>query len=124
MAIILIIERTGQPSESAAEILKAELGPGYFFHAFDDGAEALRFLGRVQPDAVLLDLDLSAGQVTGSEVLAKIQAIMGLGRVIVVSDIESAELSRWLAGMGVGRFVLKPYNARMLAKEVRGIARL
>lgn len=121
MSIVLIIERTDQAGQPAAELLKAELGPGYFLHSFSDGAEALRFLANVQPDAVLIDLDLPAGQVTGPEALAKIKALMGLGKVAVASDIDSPDLTQWLAGLGVGRYLLKPYNSRMLAREIRGL---
>jgi len=119
MSIILTVEKDNE----AADLLREQLRRGYVIHNVDSGDAALRFLGRVQVDLIVLDLDL-AGETTGQKTLFAINAALGANHppVIVISDTQTPDLAAEMARLGVAQFIGKPYGMQLLCHAVERLA--
>jgi serine/threonine-protein kinase len=87
------------------------------------GLAALEHAARVQPDLVLLDLDMPG--LDGVGTLSRLRALPGgdRARVVVVSG-RVGPTDRWrFAVLGVSDFVIKPIDFRQLVDRIEAIAR-
>lgn len=80
------------------------------------GAEALSILETVPVDFVLTDLDMP--EVDGYELLRHLGQRHPTVPVLVMTGAEGVETEKKLREAGIGQYVIKPLNLRLLAAEV------
>lgn len=90
----------------------------------DDGDTALAMLGEVQPDVVLLDLEMP--RLDGFEVLRRMRADPAHARtpIIVQTGREDVAAIDKAFRLGATSFVVKPLNWRLLSYQIRYVHRV
>ena len=116
MGIVLIIEDDTDLRDTYVEAL-ASLG--HQIHAVGSGSEALRWLPKITPDIVILDMLLPGA--SGGLILSYIRRYRGLTdtRVIIVSgypDLAQSALEIW----GADLYLRKPVSPSELKAAVVG----
>ncbi|MGE0862574.1 MAG: response regulator [Vicinamibacterales bacterium] len=81
-----------------------------------NGADALRYCEALQPDLVLLDIDLD-GPVNGVDLIVPIRALGPIALVFVVRDAGDTRIAR-LAGIASSSYVVKPVQDAELRRAV------
>ncbi len=81
-----------------------------------NGADALRYCQTLQPDLVLLDVDLDGG-VGGVDLIVPIRALGPIALVFVVRDAGDTRIAR-LAGIGSASYVVKPVQEGELRRAI------
>jgi response regulator of citrate/malate metabolism len=84
------------------------------------GEEALREIGRVRPDLVLLDVYLP--DMTGLEVLRRLRATGSPADVIVISAARDVDSIRSALHGGVLHYLVKPFDRRTFETRLRDYA--
>lgn len=85
-----------------------------------DGMEAVRMSEKLQPDMVLLDIQLL--KMSGLEAAGEVRKVSPATKIVFVSEYHCLETMREALRVGVG-FVVKADAARDLLSIVRGIIR-
>jgi two-component system alkaline phosphatase synthesis response regulator PhoP len=117
MASILIVE----DEQSIRTVVRAYLEQaGYRVHEALDGVSGLEQALRIQPDLVILDLNLPA--MDGTEVAARLRAASDV--YILMLTARSEEIDR-IAGLRIGAddYLTKPFSPRELVARVEAILR-
>jgi len=98
--------------------LVSVLGPFYHVFPFSDHFEALDGLGSLQPDAILLDINLGSGG--GLKLLREIRANIMLKdlQVVVITDNTKPALSDEIKYSGADDVLVKPFRKSFLLKAV------
>ncbi len=113
---VLIIEDDPDTQKGLATLLKAE---GFVANFASDGATALSVAAREEPDVILLDLGLPAGD--GFVVLDRLKKHLTLNSVpVIVVSARDAEVNRPKAlQAGAEAFFQKPADFDALVKTIR-----
>ncbi|SEL74431.1 CheW-like domain-containing protein [Stigmatella aurantiaca] len=103
-------------SDAILALERAILSGHYSLNTASNGREALEKVGRLQPEAVLLDLSMP--EMDGDEVLQRMKATAATASIPVI--IISSEKSRAEACLGLGAeaFLAKPFRAEDLLSAV------
>ncbi len=83
------------------------LGGDYQVHTCHDGAEALRDMGRLDPDLVLLDVDFQPGQMPGLEILENLRRADDPPPVIMLSGSKDLNVVVQAVKLGAFHYVNK-----------------
>jgi len=104
--------------ELAAACRQALVAYGCIVHLAQDGSEALEALGRMRPDAVVMDAVMA-----GMDGMETLQAIRGHWRnreIPVVMISGSEEYREWAERAGADAFLLKPVSGARVHRAVMG----
>jgi CheY-like chemotaxis protein len=118
---VLYIEDNPINTLLVERILRAR--PGVVFGTATDGRTGLARAERLQPDLVLLDLELP--DISGEQVLAELRAdpaTQAIPVIVISADIDPAVHHRILA-RGARFFLTKPYDVTDLLRLVDGALR-
>ena len=85
-----------------------------------DGLEALKFVRELQPDVLLLDIEMP--HMDGIEVARRLQELNIKVRVLVLSAYDDREYIRALLDIGVSGFLVKGEAPGKIVEAVRGVA--
>jgi len=101
---------------SLRELVRAVLGPRYFFVEAEDGTEALILTRELHPDLIVLDVMLPG--LSGIEVLEELRLDKDIQSipVVVITAWSHAEIDAQVAG--ADRFVSKPFDPDDLSTAV------
>ena len=92
---------------------------GVDVHACEDGAEALVLCEQINPDAVLLDLNMPGP--TGLHIARELRLIQKRRqRLVVLTGHDSVELRKKAADAGFDEFLSKPVTTDVLLRALRG----
>jgi DNA-binding response OmpR family regulator len=110
-SIVLVVD----DDRDVQEAVRAELsGRNYEVIIASDGEAALRLLGSLTPDVLVLDLQLPS--VSGPSVAAKLRAFPSRPRLLICSAVPYApEIAQDLSADGV---ILKPFVRADLRAEI------
>jgi len=86
----------------------------------EDGAEAVRLVGEVEPDVVLMDIRMP--EVDGLEATRRILALANAPRVIVLTTFDMNEYVYEAMKAGASGFLLKDVRPELLIESVRTVA--
>lgn len=97
---------------------------GFAVRTVQSGAEALSLARQLDPDLVLLDVQLP--DIDGYDVCRRLREDARLGDVPIVLVTTAADRASRLRGIGAGAddFIAKPIDDVELAARVRGLTRL
>jgi two-component system response regulator RegX3 len=119
-AKLLVVDDEERLRSSLKEYLERE---GFTVTAVGDGAEAVAMLGQVNPDLVILDVQLPS--MDGLEVCQAIrrQAKQAVG-ILMISGIKRETVDR-VVGLEVGAdvYMTKPFETRELLAQMRALLR-
>lgn len=82
--------------------------------------EALEVTKRLQPDVILLDVDLGAGG-NGLDILAELLELSANARVIVLTGIQDSEIHRQSILLGAAGLVVKSLGKDILLKAIEKV---
>ncbi len=119
-AKLLIVEDEERFRSSLQEYLQRE---GFGVAAVGDGAEAVAMLGEVDPDVVILDVQLPS--MDGLEVCGAIRRQLAHpAGIIMISGIKRETVDR-VVGLEVGAdvYLTKPFETRELLAQIRALLR-
>jgi two-component system cell cycle sensor histidine kinase/response regulator CckA len=114
---VLVVEDHAQVREVMGRALRMA---GYVTMEAGNGAEARSLLEAVHVDAVVLDVALPDG-LDGVQLGKWIRLRHPRIPIVFISGLLEWELSEPLPRDGVTRFLCKPFGARALIEEVRGL---
>lgn len=101
-----------------ASLLTTELSDsGFHVHHFKDGKSALRAMKKTKPDAVVLDIMLEEGSMTGWDVLKEIKENEELASIPIIVSSALEEKEKGLT-LGASDYLVKPYQPSQLSKTV------
>lgn len=106
---ILIVEDETLQAEMVAGMLRSW---GHETIAADDGRRALKAVGRIAPELILLDVFLP--DATAVELIPQIKALQPEARIITLTGQSSRELERRLRELGITYYMAKPFQAAEL----------
>jgi DNA-binding NarL/FixJ family response regulator len=86
-----------------------------------DGLEALRLVEELDPDVLLLDLELPG--LKGVEVAQRLQASGAAVRILALSAYNDEEYIRGLLASGAAGYLLKEEIPETIVEAIRGVAR-
>lgn len=95
-------------------------GAGHDVTAVDTGPEAVAAVQRVDPDVMLLDLDLPG--LDGLSVLRQVRPVSGLGIIIVSGRRTEADRVMGL-DLGADDYLVKPFSVSELTARIRAVTR-
>jgi CheY-like chemotaxis protein len=110
---ILVADDDDFTRRCLSELLTAN---GYQIVEARDGREALEALSRLAPDLILLDLMMP--NLSGLEVLQRLGAHRPPPPVIVISSMDTPNLTAQALRTGACRFVTKPFHPAEIVDEV------
>jgi len=87
----------------------------------EDGKAALRLAEELEPDVLLLDMELPG--ITGVEVTRRLQAAGSLVRVLALSAYDDEQYVFGLLDAGAAGYLLKDEALEAIVAAVRGVAR-
>jgi len=111
---VIIVE----DDRNLASLLEAELSDsGFSVKSFKNGKEAIEAIKKEKPAAVVLDIMLEEGEMSGWDVLEKMKADKELSSIpiIVSSALEEKEKGLML---GASDYLIKPYQPSQLTKTI------
>lgn len=85
-----------------------------------DGLEALETVKKLQPDVLLLDIEMPV--MDGIEVARRLQEWSGKVRILVLSAYDDREYIRALLDIGVSGYLVKGEAPGKIVEAVRGVA--
>ena len=85
-----------------------------------DGAEALRLADELQPDVLLLDIEMPV--MNGMEVMRRLKALSSGIPILVLSAYASRGYIREMLISGVSGYLIKDEAPKRLVEAVRGVA--
>ena len=102
--------------ETIADALTQE---GIDVHVCEDGEEALTLCEQINPDAVLLDLNMP--DATGLEIARELRLIQRrrAQRLVALTGHDSTELRRKAIDAGFDEFLSKPVGTHVLLRALR-----
>jgi CheY-like chemotaxis protein len=104
-------------SDAILALERAILSGHYTIHTASNGREALEKVGRLHPEAVLLDLSMP--EMDGDEVLQRMKADPSTSGIpVIIISSESSRAEACLA-LGAELFLAKPFRADELLDVVR-----
>jgi DNA-binding response OmpR family regulator len=118
VSTVLVADDDADIRELVAFKLEQE---GYQVHTVADGEAALRAVGEVGPDLVLLDVMMP--RLTGLEVCAALRAdpeTAAVPVILLTAKAQEADLERGF-GSGADDYMVKPFSPRELATRVRAV---
>ncbi len=86
-----------------------------------DGVEALRLVEELDPDVLLLDMELPG--LKGVEVAQRLQAAGATVRILALSAYDDQEYIRGLLASGAAGYLLKEEIPETIVEAIRGVAR-
>jgi DNA-binding NtrC family response regulator len=110
---ILVVDDDREIRSLQSEFLS---GQGHTVQTASGGAEALRELGRTEPDVILLDIEMPG--LSGVDALPSLRALAPNAAVIMVSGTADVELSKLALSRGAFDFVTKPVDFRYLTQSL------
>jgi signal transduction histidine kinase len=121
MSTVLIVDDDPTARETLVAMLEGE---NYDLQLAKDGAQALRMLGQIQPDLILLDVMMPG--MDGFEVCRRIRSTPPLAEVPIIILTALDDRDSLLKGIesGADDFLTKPADRRELTARVRTIMRL
>lgn len=115
---ILIVEDDNEINQMLTELLRSR---GYMTQSAYSGTEALIYLERETPQAVILDLMLPG--MTGEELLGKIK-LTDSGIAVIVSSAKDSVHSRVeLLRAGADDYLVKPFDTEELLARLEAVLR-
>ncbi len=111
---VLVVEDSQTINELVCETLRTS---GFACEAAFDGEEALRTFQRMQPDAVVLDLNIP--KVHGMEVLRQIKGEHPFTVVVVLTGHGSDQTAMQALKLGADDYLTKPFRQAKLAQVLR-----
>jgi two-component system nitrogen regulation response regulator NtrX len=127
---VLVIDDESEVRSSIAGVLGDE---GYRVHTVADGAAALEWMAREQPDVILLDVWMTGAngerQQEGLDILGRIKAIYPDAIVVIMSGHGTIETAVRATKLGAYDFIEKPLSLEKLlvtlqnAFQLRDLAR-
>jgi two-component system response regulator VicR len=111
MATILVIEDELDVQKVIAKRLTSR---GFTVHCATDGYQAVEMAHKINPDIIVLDLQLPAGD--GLSVLRKMRMTVKIQRahVIVLTGLTNEDYKQKVLKEGVDAYLQKPYDAQVL----------
>ncbi len=85
-----------------------------------DGIEAIKFVRELQPDVLLLDIEMP--YMDGIEVARRLQELNIAVRILVLSAYDDREYIRALLDIGVSGYLVKGEAPGKIVEAVRGVA--
>jgi len=118
MATILVVEDELDVQKVVAKRLSSH---GFTVHCASDGYQAVEMAHRINPDLILLDLQLPAGD--GLTVLRKMRmsAKIQRARVVILTGITNDGYKEKVLKEGVDAYLQKPYDAQALINTINKI---
>lgn len=115
MATILVVEDELDVQKVVAKRLSSH---GFTVHCASDGYQAVEMAHRVNPDLILLDLQLPAGD--GLTVLRKMRMSAKIQRahVVVLTGMTNEGYKEKVLKEGVDAYLQKPYDAQTLIDTI------
>ena len=111
---VLVVEDSQAINELVCETLRAS---GFACESAFDGEEALRTFRRMQPDAVVLDLNIP--KVHGIEVLREIKGEYPFTVVVVLTGHGSDQTAMQALKLGADDYLTKPFRQAKLAQVLQ-----
>ncbi len=85
-----------------------------------DGLEALNYVQELQPDVLLLDIEMPV--MDGIEVARRLQELNNKVRILILSAYDDREYIRSLLDIGVSGYLVKGEAPGKIVEAVRGVA--
>jgi YesN/AraC family two-component response regulator len=85
----------------------------------DDGTEALRLVQLIEPDVLLLDMEMPG--LTGVEVAQQLRAVGSSVRILVLSAHDDPMYIKGLFGLGVEGYLVKEEILSTIVEAIRGV---
>lgn len=117
---VLIADDHPVVSKGIRDILNASVGISVIAEA-PSGSEALEKIAELQPDVILLDMELR--DMSGIEVIEKIVEAEYPTRVLGLSSYNDREYITQLLGLGASGYLTKDEAPNFIVEAVRGVAR-
>jgi PAS domain S-box-containing protein len=114
---ILIVDDVIEQRELAATVLGCL---GYHVWTAANGHEAIDYLKANEVDAVILDMIMEPG-FDGLDTYREIIKIRPGQKAIITSGFSETDRVKEAEGLGVGRYIRKPYTMQKLGKAIREI---
>ena len=111
---ILLVE---DDLELASAVRQAMADRGCLVHLAQDGSEALEALGRMRPDAIVLDAVMAG--MDGMEAPQALKAERRHREIPVIVFSGSGEYQGWALRSGSGAFLLKPVSGAVMHHKVQ-----
>ena len=118
MATILVVEDELDVQRVVAKRLSSR---GFTVHCASDGVQAVSLAHKVNPDLIVLDLQLPAGD--GLTVLRKLRVSGNIqrARVVVLTGMTNETYKKSVLIEGVDAYLQKPYDAQVLFDTIDNI---
>lgn len=111
---VIIVE----DDRNLASLLEAELSDsGFSVKTFKNGKEAIEAIKKETPAAVVLDIMLEEGEMSGWDVLEKMKADKELASIPIVVSSALEEKEKGLM-LGASDYLVKPYQPSQLTKTI------
>ena len=114
MQHILIVEDDRTIAESTAFILEQD---SFSCQWFDNGRDALDYIGNNEVDLILLDVGLP--DMSGFDVLRKVRIKSDLPVIIISARDDESDQVLGLEGLGANGYITKPFSPRLVVAHVR-----
>jgi two-component system catabolic regulation response regulator CreB len=114
MQHILIVEDDRTIAESIAFILEQD---SFSCQWFDNGRDALDYIGNNEVDLMLLDVGLP--DMSGFDVLRKVRIKSDLPVIIISARDDESDQLLGLEGLGANGYITKPFSPRLVFADVR-----
>ena len=114
MQHILIVEDDRTIAESIAFILEQD---SFSCQWFDNGRDALDYIGNNEVDLMLLDVGLP--DMSGFDVLRKVRIKSDLPVIIISARDDESDQVLGLEGLGANGYITKPFSPRLVVAHVR-----
>jgi len=115
MATILVVEDELDVQKVVAKRLSSR---GFTVHCASDGVQAVALAHKVNPDLIVLDLQLPAGD--GLSVLRKVRMSGNIqrARIVVLTGMTNEIYKQSILAEGVDAYLQKPYDAQVLLDTI------
>ena len=85
-----------------------------------DGSEALRMVGEIRPDVLLLDMELP--DIQGTQVAKEVQLLYPTVKILALSAHDDSVYVRELLELGAAGYLMKEEAPEAIVNAVRGVA--
>jgi len=115
METILIVEDELDVQKVLAKRLSSH---GFTVHCASDGYQAVEMAHKVNPDLILLDLQLPAGDGLTALRKMRMSAKIQRARVVVLTGLTNEGYKEKILKEGVDAYLQKPYDAQALIETI------